>query len=67
MGNAKLTKNKEVEVKDETGKITSYSADHIILATGGRAKQLPNLPIDGTHVIEYRKAMSLDSLPKKWL
>ncbi|MBK7304842.1 MAG: dihydrolipoyl dehydrogenase [Saprospiraceae bacterium] len=65
MGNAKLTKNKEVEVKDETGKITSYSADHIILATGGRAKQLPNLPIDGTHVIEYRKAMSLDSLPKK--
>ena len=53
MGNAKLTKNKEVEVKDETGKITSYSADHIILATGGRAKQLPNLPIDGTHVIEY--------------
>ncbi|MBK6353997.1 MAG: dihydrolipoyl dehydrogenase [Saprospiraceae bacterium] len=65
MGNAKLTKNKEVEVKDETGKITSYSADHIILATGGRAKQLPNLPIDGTHVIEYRRAMSLDSLPKK--
>jgi len=65
MGNAKLTKNKSVEVKDDTGKLTIYTADHIILATGGRAKQLPNLPIDGTHVIDYRKAMSLDSLPKR--
>lgn len=65
MGNAKLTKNKSVEVKDDTGKSTIYTADHIILATGGRAKQLPNLPIDGTHVIDYRKAMSLDSLPKR--
>lgn len=65
MGNAKLTKNKSVEVKDDTGKSTIYTADHIILATGGRAKQLPNLPIDGTHVIDYRKAMSLESLPKR--
>ncbi|MCC6842045.1 MAG: dihydrolipoyl dehydrogenase [Saprospiraceae bacterium] len=65
MGNAKLTKNKSVEVKDDTGKSTIYTADHIILATGGRAKQLPNLIIDGTHVIDYRKAMSLESLPKR--
>jgi dihydrolipoamide dehydrogenase len=65
MGFAKINKNKSVEVKDADGKISNYSADHIIIATGGRAKQLPNLPIDGTHVIEYRKAMSLDKLPAR--
>ena len=64
-GFAKIKKNKSVEVTDAEGKVSNYQADHIILATGGRAKQLPNLPIDGTHVIEYRKAMSLDKLPSK--
>ncbi|MBK9272628.1 MAG: dihydrolipoyl dehydrogenase [Saprospiraceae bacterium] len=64
-GTAKLTKSKSIEVTDAAGKKSSYQADHIILATGGRAKELPNLPIDGVHVIEYRKAMSLDKLPKK--
>lgn len=65
MGSAKLTKNKSVDVTDAEGKVTNYTADHIILATGGRAKQLPNLPIDGVQVIEYRKAMSMDHLPKR--
>jgi len=65
MGSAKLTKNKSVDVTDADGKVTNYTADHIILATGGRAKQLPNLPIDGVQVIEYRKAMSMDHLPKR--
>lgn len=41
-----------------------YTAKHIILATGGRARELPNLPIDGKKVIEYRKAMTLESQPK---
>lgn len=64
-GTAKLTKNKAVEVKDSAGKIQSYTAKHIIIATGGRAKALPNVPIDGEKVIEYRKAMSLPKQPKK--
>ena len=49
---------------DADGKVTEYSAPHIIIATGGRAKALPNLPIDGKKVIEYRKAMSLEQQPK---
>ncbi|MBK7232560.1 MAG: dihydrolipoyl dehydrogenase [Saprospiraceae bacterium] len=65
LGTAKLAKNKMVEVTDSDGKKQNYQADHIIIATGGRAKQLPNLPIDGVYVIEYRKAMSLEKLPKK--
>ena len=60
-----LKKGKKVEVKDESGKVTTYSADHIILATGGRARELPSLPIDGKKIIGYREAMVLDKQPKK--
>ncbi len=63
-GHGRLTKDKKVEVEDEKGKKTTYTAKNIIVATGGRARELPNLPIDGKKVIEYRKAMSLDKQPK---
>ncbi len=63
-GFGKLLKDKKVEVKAEDGKKQVYEAEHIIIATGGRAKELPNLPIDGKHIIEYRKAMSLEKQPK---
>lgn len=65
MGTAKLLKDKKIEVTDGSGKKDIVSADHIIIATGGRAKALPNLPIDGKHIIDYRKAMTLEALPKK--
>ncbi len=65
MGTATLTNSKKVEVKDPSGKISQYSAPHIILATGGRAKELPGLKIDGTHIIDYRKAMTLETRPDK--
>ena len=39
---------------------TIYSADHIIIATGARSRELPNLPQDGKKVIGYRKAMTLE-------
>ncbi|MGK7389497.1 MAG: dihydrolipoyl dehydrogenase [Candidatus Cyclobacteriaceae bacterium M2_1C_046] len=65
MGTGKLKKGKKVEVKDSEGKITEYSADHIMLATGARSRELPALPIDGKKIIGYRQAMVLDKLPKK--
>jgi len=65
MGNAQLVKGPKVAVTDAEGKVTEYSAPSIIVATGGRAKELPNLKIDGQKVIEYRKAMSLDTMPKR--
>ncbi len=65
MGNGTLKTGKKVEVKGEDGKTTVYDADHIIVATGARAKELPNVKIDGEKVIEYRKAMSMDNQPKK--
>lgn len=64
-GHGRLLRGKKVEVTDKDGKKKEYSAEHIILATGGRARELPSVPIDGKKVIEYRKGMSLDKQPKK--
>ncbi|NRA50918.1 MAG: FAD-dependent oxidoreductase, partial [Phaeodactylibacter sp.] len=50
-GNGKLLRGKKVEVTDKDGKKKEYSADHIIIATGGRAKELPSVPMDGKKVI----------------
>jgi len=62
-GFARLKKNKTVEVEDEKDAKTDYTADHIIVATGGRSTELPNLPIDNKKIIGYRKAMILDKRP----
>ncbi|MCB0653693.1 MAG: dihydrolipoyl dehydrogenase [Saprospiraceae bacterium] len=64
-GNGVLGRGKKVEVTDAEGKKTTYSADAIIVATGGRAKELPSLPIDGKKIIGYREAMTLAKQPKK--
>ncbi|MEY3241969.1 MAG: dihydrolipoyl dehydrogenase [Bacteroidota bacterium] len=64
-GNGKLVSGPKVAVTDADGKVTEYTAKSIIVATGGRAKQLPNLPIDGEKIIEYRKAMTLAKQPKR--
>lgn len=63
-GTGKLARGKKVVVTDKEGKKKEYSAPHIILATGGRARELPNLPIDGKKIIGYRQAMSLEKQPK---
>ncbi|HRO43953.1 MAG TPA: dihydrolipoyl dehydrogenase [Flavipsychrobacter sp.] len=66
-GFGKLNNKKEVEVTGADGKTTAHQAKHIILATGGRARQLPNLPIDGKKVIGYREAMALPQQPKSMI
>ncbi|UII28561.1 dihydrolipoyl dehydrogenase [Fulvivirga maritima] len=65
MGFGKLVPGKKIEVTGEDGTVETYSADHIIVATGGRSRELPNLPIDNEKIIGYRKALVLDKLPKK--
>src|SRR5690606_14817438 len=67
MGTAFVKPGKKVEVTDAEGKKSELSAQHIIIATGGRARALPNIPIDGKKSIEYRKAMSLEQQPKSML
>ncbi|MFH6984671.1 dihydrolipoyl dehydrogenase [Marinoscillum luteum] len=66
-GFGKLQKGKKVEVTDEAGKKTVYEATSIILATGGRSRELPSMPIDNEKIIGYRKAMVMDKQPKKMI
>ncbi|MEO0626809.1 MAG: dihydrolipoyl dehydrogenase, partial [Bacteroidota bacterium] len=64
-GTGRLMRDKKVQVTDAEGKATTYEAKNIIVAVGARAKELPNLPIDGKKIIGYRKAMTLDKQPKR--
>ena len=64
-GFGKLARGKMVDVTDASGKTTSYMAKNIIVATGGRSRELPTMPIDGKKIIGYRQAMVLDKQPKK--
>ena len=57
-----------VEVTDKDGKITvKLKPKNIIIATGGRPRSIPGIDIDGTMIIEYRKAMSLEEQPKSMI
>lgn len=67
MGTGKLAGRGKVEVTAADGGKQVVEARHIILATGGRARQLPNLPIDGQKVIGYREAMVLPQMPKSMI
>ncbi len=64
-GTGKLIRGKKVEVTDADGKATTYDAENIIVAVGTRARQLPNLEIDGKKIIGYREAMTLPTQPKR--
>ena len=63
-GTGKLKAPGVVVVTGEDGKTTEVKAEHIILATGARSRELPNLKQDGKKIIGYREAMTLPSLPK---
>jgi len=63
-GWGKIQPGKKVEVADKDGKKTVYAGDHILIATGARARELPTLKIDNEKVIGYRKAMTLENQPK---
>ncbi|MBN1340148.1 MAG: dihydrolipoyl dehydrogenase, partial [Bacteroidales bacterium] len=62
-GSGRLTGNKTVEVSAPDGKKESHTAEHIIIATGARSRELPNLKQDGLKIIGYRQALTLGELP----
>ena len=66
-GFGKIKTGKKIDVTAEDGAVTEYSADHIIIATGARSRELPNLPQDGKKVIGYRQAMTLPTQPEKMI
>jgi len=67
MGFGKLVSKGKVEVTGAENKKQTVEAKHIIVATGGRSRELPNLKIDGKKVIGYREAMNLPEQPKSMI
>ncbi|MFT3911524.1 MAG: dihydrolipoyl dehydrogenase [Ferruginibacter sp.] len=67
MGNGKLLAPTKLEVTAADGSKQTLEAKNIVIATGGRAKQLPSMPIDGKKIIGYREAMVLPTQPKSMI
>jgi dihydrolipoamide dehydrogenase len=67
MGTGKLKPGKKVAVTAADGKTSEISASHIIVATGGRSRELPALKQDGKKIIGYREAMVLPNQPKSMI
>lgn len=63
MGTGKLKKGGKVEVKGADGKTVEHDAKHIIVATGARSRELPNIKQDGKRIFGYREAMTLPAQP----
>lgn len=66
-GVATINKDKSVAVKTNDGQTVTLKAPHLIVATGGRARQLPGMEFDGKTIIGYRDAMVLPTQPKKMI
>jgi dihydrolipoamide dehydrogenase len=62
-GTGIIRPGKVVAVTGAQGTVTEYSADHIILATGARSKELPGIKQDKKKIIGYREAMTLNKRP----
>ena len=67
MGFGKIAGKGKLEVTDKDGKKQIVEAKYIIIATGGRSRQLPTMPIDGKKILGYREAMVLPSMPKSMI
>ncbi|HXO76656.1 MAG TPA: dihydrolipoyl dehydrogenase, partial [Puia sp.] len=63
LGNGKLIAKGQLEVTDKDGKTQIVEGKHILVATGARSRELPNLKQDGKKVIGYREAMTLPGKP----
>ena len=67
MGYGKVAGKGKVEVTAADGTSKIVDTKYIVLATGGRTKELPNLKQDGKKVIGYREAMVLPTQPKSMI
>ena len=64
MGFGKIKAKGQVEVTAADGSKKTVEGKHIIIATGGRSRELPTMKIDGKKIIGYREAMNLPKQPK---
>ena len=67
LGYGKLKAKGQVEVTAADGTKKIVEAKHIIIATGGRSRELPSMKVDGKKIIGYREAMVLPQMPKSMI
>jgi len=67
MGNASLEKGNKLNLKDSTGKTSSYTYKDIIIATGARPRPIPGVDVDGEVIHSYRTFLEYKRLPQKVL
>ena len=67
MGNGKIVAANKIEVTAADNTKQIVEAKNIVIATGGRARQLPTLPIDDVKIVGYRKAMVMPEQPKSMI
>ena len=65
--NGKDGESRVVRIEKDGEKLENISADNVIIATGARARILPNLQADGKQVLTYKEAMAPEKLPKSLL
>lgn len=67
MGRGSLKKGNKIEITDASGAVSTIGCKNVMLATGGRARTLPHLPVDNERIFTYRKALELKERPNKLL
>ena len=67
MGYGRLIAPGKLEITATDGTKKTEEAKNIIIATGGRARQLPSMPIDDIKIVGYRAAMVLPAQPKSMI
>ncbi len=66
-GHGKIAAKGVVEVTKADGSVEQVEADHIILATGSRPREIPIMPVDGKRILSSREALTLERLPESMI
>ncbi len=64
-GRGRLLQDKVVEVTDNEGNVSNYSAENIILATGSKPIDIPPAPVDNKLILDNAGALDINAVPKK--
>ena len=66
-GKGKLSNKKTIVITTNNGEKKEISYNNLVIATGARARILPNLKPDGKFIWTYKEAIKPNSLPKSIL
>jgi len=62
-GSATLNAGRNVEVTSPEGEVSTYTADHIVLAAGSEPAAIPPAPLDGDRIVDSTGALCFEEVP----